>query len=32
MNEFGEFHSEWPDGFFDQTLNVYRKILENRQQ
>ncbi len=30
LNEFGEFIDEWPDGFFDQTLNVYRKILKNK--
>lgn len=30
LNEYGEFQSDWPDGFFDQTLNVYRTIMENR--
>lgn len=30
IDEYGEFSSEWPPGFFDQTLSVYQRILENR--
>lgn len=30
MDEFGEFTEPWPDGFFDQTISVYRKIIENK--
>ena len=30
MDEFGEFTSDWPDGFFDQTINVYRTIIQNK--
>ncbi|WJH42125.1 DUF3696 domain-containing protein [Aliirhizobium terrae] len=30
LNEFGEFESNWPDGFFDQTIQVYRTLMENR--
>jgi len=30
LNEYGEFVDDWPEGFFDQTLSVYRKILSNK--
>jgi predicted ATPase len=30
MDEYGEFTEPWPDGFFDQTISVYRKIIENK--
>ena len=30
LDDYGEFRSNWPDGFFDQTLRVYRTLLENR--
>ncbi|WFU07880.1 DUF3696 domain-containing protein [Rhizobium sp. CB3090] len=32
LNEYGEFVSDWPDGFFDQTLRVYRTLIENRNK
>lgn len=32
LDEFGEFHSEWPMGFFDQTLNVYQTIFANKNK
>ncbi|CAN7143073.1 DUF3696 domain-containing protein [Mesorhizobium caraganae] len=30
LNEYGEFVDDWPEGFFDQTLSVYRQILNNK--
>ncbi|MEC5324018.1 DUF3696 domain-containing protein [Aurantimonas sp. A3-2-R12] len=30
IDEYGEFTTEWPAGFFDQTIQTYRKILQNK--
>lgn len=30
LDEYGEFITEWPQGFFDQTLSVYKTIFLNK--
>lgn len=32
INEFGEFTSEWPTGFFDESYRSIRTLLENRMK
>ena len=30
IDEYGEFRSEWPSGFFDETIRTYREIMRNK--
>ncbi|MBB3796974.1 putative ATPase [Xanthomonas arboricola] len=30
LNEYGEFKSDWPEGFFDESYRSMRKLLANR--